>query len=189
MELDRKSQTVLPELSKKKWKFISRIAIPPLTKIAKLKARKIEIKNYTKRKLLFPLGNSRFDSVNTHLGETTKRATLPTDISHYNATITKPLNETIEPTLSLYAKLKDKLRGRIKVLHNLKKKIKEEPNVKGMISLKRFTEITPEIKKRIEENTNSLADQGSAGLLSFWEFRKENSEAFMSSISRLFFIR
>jgi DNA helicase TIP49 (TBP-interacting protein) len=103
--------------------------------------------------------------------------------------MTQTLNKTIEPTLSLCTKLKNKLRGRIKALHNLKIKLKEEPNFKATISLKRFAEITPEIRKRIEENTDSLVDQGSAGLLSFWEFRKENSEAFMSSISRLFFIR
>lgn len=185
MELDTSSQTLLPVLSKKKWRFISRLAIPPLTKISKSKAHSIRIRNYTKKKLL-PLHRSRFDSVNPE--DATKRTVLPTNTkSASNNTFTQTLNKTVdcsEPTLSLYTKLKNKIKGRIKILHSLKSHLSEGA-AKGAASLARFTEMTPAIRKRVEENADSLVDRGLAELPSFWQFRAENSEAFMSPASRL----
>eukprot|EP00826_Nyctotherus_ovalis_P045755 TRINITY_DN5094_c0_g2_i1.p2 TRINITY_DN5094_c0_g2~~TRINITY_DN5094_c0_g2_i1.p2 ORF type:complete len:148 (+),score=48.56 TRINITY_DN5094_c0_g2_i1:108-551(+) len=145
------------------------------------------MRNYTKKKLI-SLYKSRFDSVNPE--DTTKRTVLATNTkSVSNNTFAQTLNRTIdcsEPTLSLYTKLKNRIKGRIKILHSLKSQLSEGAN-NGAVSPARFTEITPAIRRRIEENTDSLIDQGLMELPSFWQFRVENSEAFMNSVSRLFF--
>ena len=193
------SVCLLPALNKKKWSFIPKLHIDPAPHKSSQKPRSIVLRNDQPSSgfdnSYFDL--SKYDSIEPI--NNIKQTLIPVtkenedESNNYNED-QKPLNKTIdaaESSTSLYTKLRKKITftNRLKVLQDMKSNAgNKRINIKKLTSQNKFTEITPEIRKRIEENTGSIIDQGTKNFPSFWNFRIENSESFMNPLSRLFFI-